>query len=139
LCKFLVEESPAVFMEKEKLVTPYITMWFHDGILYGRYAEGLDVSLDIAKELVESRILYSEGKSCPMLIDMKGVKSATPQAREYLATIGATHLKAGALIVGSQMNMAIGNVFLMIDKPLVPTKLFTNEDRAVEWLRQYAG
>jgi hypothetical protein len=124
-------------MEKDKLVTPYITMWFQDGILFGRYTEGLDVSLEIAKELVEARILYSEGNSYPMLIDMKGIKSATPQAREYLATIGATHVKAGALIVGSQMNMAIGNIFLMIDKPLVPTKLFTNEDRAIEWLKLY--
>jgi hypothetical protein len=124
-------------MEKDKLVTPYITLWFQDGILRGRYAEDLDVSLDIAKELVESRITYSEGKTCPLLIDMKGIKSATPEAREYLATIGATHVKAGALIVGSKMNMALGNIFLMIDKPLVPTRLFTDEERAIGWLRQY--
>ena len=124
-------------MEKDKLVTPHITLWFQDGILYGRYTEGLDVSLEVAKELVESRIIYSEGKSCALLIDMRGIKSATLHAREYLATIGATHLKAAALIVGSKLERTTGNIFLMIDKPLVPTRLFTNEARAVGWLKHY--
>jgi hypothetical protein len=54
-----------------------------------------------------------------------------------MATIGATLVKAGALITGSAVNKTIGNIFLSIDKPLVPTKLFTNEESARQWLREY--
>jgi hypothetical protein len=65
---------------------------------------------------------------------MRGIKSTTKEARRYLATIGATLVMAGALITGSPLNRALGNIFLTIDKPSVPTKLFTSETKALEWL-----
>jgi hypothetical protein len=54
-----------------------------------------------------------------------------------MATIGATLVKACALITGSGFNRTLGNIFLTIDKPAVPTKLFTDEGKAREWLQQY--
>ena len=105
--------------------------------MYCKYADNLHVSLDVAKSCVEQRIYFSKGKSYPLLIDIKGIKSITRDAREYLASIGTTHVKAGALITGSPFNRTIGNIFLAIDKPLVPTKLFTSEEKARLWLKEY--
>lgn len=72
-----------------------------------------------------------------MLIDMKGIKSTTREARTYMATVGATLVKAAALITGSAINRTIGNIFLKIDRPPVPLKLFTSEEKARKWLRQF--
>ena len=121
-----------------KVDTPFISFWMdEDGFLCCRYAEDLHLSLDVAVSVVESRIFFAKGNSYPLLIDMRGIKSTTKKARQYMATIGATLVKAGALITGSALNRTLGNIFLTIDKPLVPTKLFTDEVSARQWLKQY--
>ena len=87
----------------------------------------------------EARLFFSKGKSSILLVDMRGIKSTTKAAREYMATIGVTLVKACALITGSGFNRTLGNIFLTIDKPAVPTKLFTDEGKARAWLQQYLG
>ena len=79
----------------------------------------------------------SKGISYPVLANIKGVKSITKEAREYLAEEGTRLVKAGAIIIGSPLNKMLGNIFLTINNPKVPTKLFTDEKEAKEWLRQY--
>lgn len=102
-----------------------------------KYADDLHVTMEVARSVVDARIVFSKGKRYPVLVDMKGVKSSTGAARKYLATTGATLVTVGALITGSALNKTIGNLFLKIDMPPVPTKLFTNEEKARAWLRQY--
>jgi hypothetical protein len=133
-----VTETFQVSQSLEKVETPYISMWMdEEGFICCQYAKDLHLSLEAAISIVESRIFFAKGNSYPLLIDMRGIKSTTKKAREYMATIGATLVKAGALITGSAVNKTIGNIFLSIDKPLVPTKLFTNEESARQWLREY--
>jgi hypothetical protein len=122
----------------KKVVTPYITLWMDaEGFLCARYADDLHLTLEVATAIVESRIYFAKGNSYPVLVDMRGIKSTTKKAREYMATIGSTRVTAGALITGSPWNRTLGNLFLTIDKPEVPTRLFTNELSARLWLKQY--
>jgi len=123
----------------DEMVTPYVTMRIEGDIMYCRYADNLHVSLDVARAVVESRIYFAKGRSFPLLVDMRGIKSTTREARTYLATIGCTLVTAGALITGSVFNRTLGNIFLTIDKPLVPSKLFTSEDKARTWLSGFGG
>ena len=115
----------------------FLTLWIEDGILYGRYTKNLDMTLEIAKVCVESRIYFAKGRSYPVIVDMKGISSSTRDAREYMATIGSTLVSAAALITGSAINRALGNVFLKIDKPPIPTKLFSNDKKAKAWIMQF--
>jgi hypothetical protein len=41
---------------------------------------------------------------------------------------------AFAILIDSSVSRVVGNFFLGINKPAVPTKLFTNEKEAVKWL-----
>src|SRR5688572_15574930 len=104
------------------LENPYVTMWMDENMICARYAKDLHMTLDIAKSCVGARLFFSKGKSYAMLIDMRGIKSVTAEARKYMASVGALHVKAGALITGSTLNRTLGNIFLTIDKPPVPTK-----------------
>ena len=44
---------------------------------------------------------------------------------------------AQAIIVDSPVSRLIGSFFLGLNKPPFPTKLFTSEADAVEWLKGY--
>src|SRR5689334_19057038 len=123
----------------EKFETPYITFWMDQGFLCCRYADDLDLSLDVAVFVVESRIFFAKDQSYPLLIDMRGIKSTTREARKHMAAAGAKLVKAAALITGSAINRTLGNIFLAIDKPPVPIRLFTNEASARAWLKQFAS
>jgi len=130
----LLTASP---VREEKFETPYVKFWMDQGFLCCRYADDLHLSLDVAVFAVESRIFFAKGLSYPLLIDMRGIKSTTKQARQHMATIGATLVKGAALITGSSINRTLGNIFFSIDKPAVPLKLFTNEASARLWLMQF--
>jgi hypothetical protein len=121
-----------------KFESPYVTMSLEDGIISCRYVPDLHLTLEIARACVEARIFFTKGKGYPVLVDMRGIASSTGAARKYMATVGAAQVTAGALITGSPVNKAIGNLFLKIDLPPVPTKLFTSEEKARLWLRQFA-
>ena len=128
----LLKESKQNILE-----TKYVKIWIEEGILYCAFADDLDVDIEIAKSSVESRINFSKGISYPVLIDMKGVRSFTKETRDYMGKEGARLINAGALVVDSALTKMLVNLFLLINKPNVPTKLFTDEKEAKEWLQHF--
>lgn len=128
---------PPMLMDTEKYESPYVTMWIKEGILFARFTSNLEMTLDVARTCVEARIFFSRGVSYPICVDMRDLKSMDKQARQYLASMGATLVTAGALITPSAISRTMGNIFLKVDRPPVPTRLFTSEEKAVEWLRKF--
>jgi hypothetical protein len=122
---------------KESFESPHVSMWLDGDIMCARYVKNLKMTLDVAKSCVGARLFFAKGKSYPLLVDMTGIKSVTADARKYMATVGVTWVTAGALITGSSLSKTIGNIFLAIDKPAVPTRLFTDEEKARQWLEQF--
>lgn len=62
--------------------------------------------------------------------------SVKKDVRDYLASEELLSIcKASALLVNSGISKAIGNLYLTFSKPRFPTKLFTNEQKALEWLQ----
>jgi hypothetical protein len=43
-----------------------------------------------------------------------------------------------AVVVDSPMSKIIGNIYLGLNKPITPSRLFTDEKDAVEYLKQFA-
>jgi hypothetical protein len=115
----------------------YMQIGIVDDIVEVIYNDKLAISLDIAKQCVKERIEFSKGKSYPMLVDARGIKTIDKAARDYLAVEGIEFVTAGAFIIGSAVTRILGNIFLMINKPKIPTRLFTNEVEALAWLSQY--
>lgn len=122
---------------KKVIEIPIAKMWEEEGIVFIVFIDKLDMTMERAQSAVAARLSLCEGISYPLLIDMRGIKSVTREAREYLAGEGARLVKAGALIVGSPLNKALGNIFLWVNKPKVPTRLFTDEKEAKEWLKEF--
>ncbi|MES2566388.1 MAG: STAS/SEC14 domain-containing protein [Bacteroidota bacterium] len=107
------------------------------GILIGTYhCETVD--LETAKTAVNYRMKHWGSKDLPLLIHTNKVKHLTKEARDYLASKeGCEKIKSCAIITNSVITKVIANFFLNINKPLVPTKLFTNEVSAKKWLANF--
>ena len=117
--------------------TSHIQLWKQNSILFCKYVDKTDIDLEIAKQCVQSRIEFSLGVSHPTLIDLKGVRSVSKAAREYFSKEGVQLITAGAFLTGSPLTKMLGNIFLKINKPSIPTRLFTDEGAANEWLKTY--
>lgn len=123
--------------ELERFESDYASIWFDDGILCTKFSEGIELTFQVVKACVDARIFLSRGQAYPVLLDIRGLKSATGSARKYLASMGSTLVTADALVIGSPATKTIGNIFIKVDSPPVPTKLFVSEQKAKEWLTQY--
>jgi hypothetical protein len=116
----------------------YFTWMGKDGIARTCVKPGIDITLEHAVE--NSKIvngLYTDHKF-PILIDSRGIKSMSYEARHHFSVRGRdTNTCAFAIIIGSTISRVLGNFYLGINKPTVPTRLFDNEDAAIDWLQQF--
>lgn len=109
-----------------------------DGILIGTYEKDLQIDLDTARQIVEYRLAFTEGKTVPAMIFSSGVKSMDKRARDYLASEkGTKGLSATAIIAKSSFSRIMGNFFLRVNETGIPVKIFSNKMKAEKWLKQF--
>ena len=108
-----------------------------NGIIRAEFYAILDSAKD-AKKHAEDCLVFTNGEKRPYLSDVRKVKKTTREARLVFASeVSAQACKAVALIIGSGISKIMGNIFMKFNKPLYPTKIFTNEEQAKKWLKQF--
>ena len=81
----------------------------------------------------------SEGKTYPLLVNLKEIKSISKEARDHFSMKDITQeVSAIGILIKSHVSIIIGNFFIGISKPTVPTQLFKNEEKAIAWLKQFS-
>lgn len=117
----------------------FMRLEWREGVVVGTYKEG-PITLEMAKEVVKNRLEFTRNNDAPIMINDSGLRSIEKGAREYLSSDeGIQGLKAGALVTNSIFGRHLANFFIRIAviQPKIPTKLFSNEKEALEWLKQY--
>jgi hypothetical protein len=118
--------------------TQYAHYSIEDGIGIVTWNDNLVISIDMAKAMVEERIEVFNGKVLPFIIDIRELSSIDTLSRQYFAgERSITGVKAGALLIDSLISKLAGNIYVKVDKPRIPVRLFTNKDKAIKWLQQY--
>lgn len=118
--------------------TPFVHLLIKDQILIGSYEKNLKINLNIAKQIVHSRLSFTRGKKMASMIISHGVISMDKAAREFLASDeGVQGLLASAIIVDSAFSSLLGNFFLEVNKTKIPSKVFFNIPKAKKWLQQF--
>jgi hypothetical protein len=108
-----------------------------DGIAKIRYQAGDVVTEDVARATVGELRALTGGKRRPVLVDIRKLKLVTREARVIFG--GASDaFSALALLAGSPKTQLIANFFIGISRPKVPTQMFTDEEKALAWLRRHA-
>lgn len=107
------------------------------GIMIGTFKlESVD--LELAQKVTNHRLSIQQGKSYPLLSNIKSIKNSTKPARDFMASKeGCEGVVAAAVLIDSPLGSMIGNFFISISRPFVTTKIFTDEGEAKKWLIQF--
>lgn len=114
-------------------------LWLgEDGIVRIIHATGAEVTLEDAKETMAAYLKLNKGKRRPLFIDTKTMKSMSRETRKYYAGEEAAKVaSAAAIIVGTPVSRVLGNFYLGLSNPHLPSRLFSSEDEALAWLKGY--
>ena len=115
----------------------YAQFWIANDILFFEYKPNIILGLEVAKIVVADRIHFQNEESFPVLCDVRGIVNTDKSGRDYLARSGSVLTKAVGLIVNQKVSLTIGNFYLRINKPTVPTQLFTDKDDALAYLEKF--
>ena len=123
-----------------KLSTEHVDLELRDdGILEYRYPPGAVVDLEFARAIVRSAAELLGGEApVPSLVEPGNIKELTREARTFFAESPENSAVSSkvALMVESPATRIIGNMFLRVSKPRIPTKMFQDRDAARAWLRE---
>ncbi|MDO9184776.1 MAG: hypothetical protein Q7W13_02110 [Bacteroidia bacterium] len=112
--------------------------WIEDDVIFGKYKPGLVINIEVAKEAVNDRKKMSNGICKPFLIDITELLSVDTNARKYLASAEACEfLSAGAIYTHNKLLAFLGNAWILLDKPIIPVKVFTNKEAGLKWLETF--
>lgn len=118
-------------------VRAFITWIDENDICITQVKPNAIIELQDALENSASVKKLSDGKVYPMLVNLKEIKTISKEARDHFSMQGRTPgVSAIGLLIKSPVSSIIGNFFLGMNKSAVPTKLFTNEGKAKNWLKQ---
>jgi len=112
--------------------------WFDEnGILCAVAKKVAAPSLDETKRIMEEfKQMLGDRKAC-LLIDVTNSGESTRESRDYAAIEFPKVVKAMALISDSELGKMLANLFFNLKQQPYPTKMFTGENEAKEWLKQY--
>jgi len=114
-------------------------IWLEDdGIVRVKVKPNIQIALEDAQAAIRAVSSVCGGKTRPALVDMRGLVAMEREARLYFAGEETAKVEsAAALIIESPLSKAIGNFFMGLNKPLIPTRLFTSEAEALAWLKGF--
>lgn len=110
-----------------------------EGLLIVRINDGAAQSLADAQENLATAISETGGRRRPLLIDIRGAQPLEANVRHHYSgqTLVERFSALALLIEGSPLGRMMGNVYLRVARPGIPTQLFSEETRAVAWLNAY--
>jgi len=107
-----------------------------EGIVRGECVESADLTLENTEEMLRSFVAIRKGVH-PLLMNVARVRSVSRDARRLLASPETGALVHGvAVVVATPVSRVIGNLYLTLNQPTVPTRLFDTQDEGLAWLRE---
>ena len=89
------------------------------------------------EDLIEGAKNIGNGKKLKNLILVgKGTITDVNSRRLSASIYGSRYKTADAFVIQGPTQQLIMNMYLKIQKPIVPTKLFTSKNEAIAWLNQ---
>lgn len=111
----------------------------HDNIVEINIKPDLMITKENAEEMVQAMGIIGNGKKHPVLIVAGDYTLPESDARPYIASYEANkYTLANAFVINSMAQKLVGNVYLKIDRPVTPTKIFTDKTEAIKWLSKFA-
>ncbi len=99
--------------------------------------EGAQIDIEDSKLMQQISLSVTGGKRFVVLIDARAEVTVSKESREWGSTEeGQKNLVAQAIVVNSLANRLVGNFIIKFHKPIAKTRLFSDEQTALLWLRE---
>lgn len=97
-----------------------------------------EINVDDARENTVAVKTVSKGQIYPIIVDLKQIKSISKEARDHFAMGNREPgVSAIAMVIKSPLSVVIANFFLGLNKPSVPTRMFSTCEAAIQWAAQF--
>lgn len=119
--------------------TQYIRLeLLESGILIARYKRQTKFTLPMARDVVRTRLEFVGHEPRPVLVANLGVVEMDKEARRYVSSgDGVRGIKASAILTDSLATYFIMSFILGFYRLPFPTREFTREEAALEWLSTF--
>ena len=109
-----------------------------EGILRIKVIEGAHIDLVSIKEDGLVNMQLTNNKRALALYDSRAFFTIEPEAREHLRSgiIDPTRI-ATAVLTDRLATKILVNFFIRFNKPQTPMKMFTSENQALKWLKEF--
>jgi len=124
-------------MENEFFENEYAKFWIKDQILFFEYKSNVVINLAAAQRIVADRIQFQNEVSYPIFCDVQGIVNIDKTASDYLAHSGSVLTKAVGFVADQKVLRAITTFYVNISKPTIPSELFDDKTKALEFLSNY--
>lgn len=109
----------------------------NDGIIELYTKEDAHLSEEDVRENAETFGILSKGKKAPILIFGGEFSNISKEARDFMATEASLKYSlCEAFVLEYLPHKILISFYIKFNKPLVPTKVFKNKEKAIEWIRE---
>lgn len=105
-----------------------------------RYIDNVDVGINEIVDLMDNLYAFTENRPLKRLIICSEKSTMNREARAYLQTENKKYkdnIIAEAVVVRSFTQKMSTNFYLAFMKNIFPSKFFTDEEKAIEWLKNH--
>ena len=97
------------------------------------------IDIETLQKMTKTGDDWNGTRLCANLVDVRDMLFIDSKTREYAAAQYRPHVAGQAILINSKVSSYFANIFLKFNKPKVPTKLFTVEADAINWLKDQMG
>lgn len=107
-----------------------------DGLSWITFEPGAEITGEDAAMLLElAKRTYNDSEYYRVLVDLRTNPVITKEARDFAAGgVMRNYISAFAILANELSMRLVGNFFIHFHKPDQPTKIFTDEEAARQWL-----
>ena len=104
-----------------------------------RILPGAEQTLDDARDNLSAIHQVRQAVRRPMLVDIRVSAPLTPEVRHFYSgkELDDALLAQTLLVEATPFGRVMGNIYLRVARPGIPTRLFTDEVQAMAWLRTF--
>ena len=108
-----------------------------DRIVVIRVGDGVQ-SVEDARENFDECARLAAPDRKPLLTDLRAARPLLPEVRRQYSgqRLEASFAAMGLLVRGNPLGRTMGNIYMKIARPGIPTRLFAQESKALAWLRE---
>lgn len=109
-----------------------------EGMLHVKIRNVDEITTEQAREIIACMGEFCRDRKRPSLVSSDTFAAPTAEARIFLAQKESNpYVTATAYIARTLAEKIMTNAFIRFNKPARPTRMFTSEKKAIEWLREY--